>query len=500
MNTFVSLLLFIVALGVLVTIHELGHFLFAKSFNVYCSDFSIGFGYKILKIVRDDPDLKKDSLFWIKSRNKKRETNFSIGIVPLGGYVAMLGEDDDETIKTSPELKGRSVEDLSYWKKLLVFFAGIMMNFILAWFIFFISASCFEQKKVEYINVVQVDNSTLANKSVTIDKDGTIPFEFTSPVVDSSGNKESYYGVYVNNLKGDTTELIYSINDPSVPVKISNNNNYYSLVFDTSSASLNNTDYSNCFKLVLAKNYSDSETAMYYPVLDEKNNYTFYTFSIGEAIDAIPFNFTKITNQDDKGVTSNVYLHLSLNNTAKLNKVGFGIYVYSYWNGLKSFGVASKNWLTSTDLIGRTLVKLFYDPNTWSSVGGPVAMFTQTTSILSDYPFYVYLNTWAVISVNLAIFNLLPFPGLDGWQILVCLIEWAVNGVKNAKNAKKKLATATSSLSNDAKEINVGNKENFLSRNWKFPPKIKNRISYLGLALLFLLAAIIFIKDLVGLF
>src|SRR5574344_747933 len=500
MNTFVSLLLFIIALGVLVTIHELGHFLFAKSFNVYCSDFSIGFGYKILKIVREDPDLKKDSLIWIKSKNKKRETNFSIGIVPLGGYVAMLGEDDDEAIKNAPELKGRSVEDLAYWKKLLVFFAGIMMNFILAWLIFFISASCFEQKKVEYINVVQVDDSIMANKTLTIDKDGTIPFEFTSPVINSNGEKESYYGVYINNLESDTTKLIYSVNDPAVPVKISNNNNFYSLIFDTSSASLNNTDYSNCFKLVLAKNYSTTGTAMYYPVLAEKNNYTFYTFSIGETIDAIPVYFTKMTSQDVKGTKNNVYLHLSLDSEAKLNKLGVGSYVHSYWNGWNSINGASKNWLTSTDLIGRTLVKLFYDPNTWSSVGGPVAIFTQTTSILSDYPFYVYLNTWAVISVNLAIFNLLPFPGLDGWQILVCLIEWVVNGVKRAKN--KKNNNVVTPVNSDAKEINVGEKqvENSSNNRWKFPPKIKNIISYVGLGLLFALMIVIFIKDIIGLF
>ena len=51
-NTWLGLLLFFVGLGLLVTIHELGHFIAAKSFKVYCSDFSIGFGPKIVKIKR----------------------------------------------------------------------------------------------------------------------------------------------------------------------------------------------------------------------------------------------------------------------------------------------------------------------------------------------------------------------------------------------------------------------------------------------------------------
>ena len=80
-NTLLSLVLFFIALGVLVTIHEFGHFIAAKSFKVYCTDFSIGFGPKIVKIKRE-----------------KWETTFSIGVLPLGGYVSMLGEDDEESV------------------------------------------------------------------------------------------------------------------------------------------------------------------------------------------------------------------------------------------------------------------------------------------------------------------------------------------------------------------------------------------------------------------
>ena len=47
----------------------------------------------------------------------------------------------------------------------------------------------------------------------------------------------------------------------------------------------------------------------------------------------------------------------------------------------------------------------------------------ETTSVLQNYGFGTFLKMWALISVNLAVFNLLPFPGLDGWQLLVLGVE-----------------------------------------------------------------------------
>ena len=72
----VSIVLFIVSLGVLITLHELGHLTMAKLFNVYCQEFSIGFGPALLH-----------------KRGKGKETYFSIRAIPLGGYVSMYGEE-----------------------------------------------------------------------------------------------------------------------------------------------------------------------------------------------------------------------------------------------------------------------------------------------------------------------------------------------------------------------------------------------------------------------
>ncbi len=68
-----------VLLGVLILVHELGHFLFAKLFDVKVLRFSLGFGPKLLAITRG-------------------ETEYRLSLVPLGGYVRLLGEDPGEPI------------------------------------------------------------------------------------------------------------------------------------------------------------------------------------------------------------------------------------------------------------------------------------------------------------------------------------------------------------------------------------------------------------------
>ena len=75
LDTIISIILFILAFGILICIHEAGHLSMAKLFKVYCKEYSIGFGPAIF------------------SRKKEgHETKFSIRAIPLGGYVSMVGE------------------------------------------------------------------------------------------------------------------------------------------------------------------------------------------------------------------------------------------------------------------------------------------------------------------------------------------------------------------------------------------------------------------------
>lgn len=114
MNTLFS---FILVLGLLIFIHELGHFLFAKLFGVRVLKFSLGFGPKVFgKVVG--------------------ETEYVISALPLGGYVKMFGENPDEQ-KVSDEDKGAAFAHKTIFQRFLIIFAGPLFNLVFPVFLFF---------------------------------------------------------------------------------------------------------------------------------------------------------------------------------------------------------------------------------------------------------------------------------------------------------------------------------------------------------------------------
>ncbi|MCX7635116.1 MAG: RIP metalloprotease RseP [Syntrophales bacterium] len=105
----------IILLGVLIFAHELGHFLTAKYFNIGVLKFSLGFGRKLVG-------------------KKIGETEYLISLIPLGGYVKLLGETEGEVL--SAEDRRRSFMHQSVWKRIAVVAAGPLFNFLLAVVIF----------------------------------------------------------------------------------------------------------------------------------------------------------------------------------------------------------------------------------------------------------------------------------------------------------------------------------------------------------------------------
>lgn len=116
MNTAVS---FIAVLGILIFVHELGHFLFAKFFKVRVLKFSLGFGPKVFsKIVGD--------------------TEYQLSALPLGGYVKMFGENLKEQEEAGKEEKDASFAHKAVWQRFLIVFAGPLFNLLFTLLIFFL--------------------------------------------------------------------------------------------------------------------------------------------------------------------------------------------------------------------------------------------------------------------------------------------------------------------------------------------------------------------------
>lgn len=120
MSLFITIISFVFILGVTVTIHEFGHFLFAKKAGIYVYEFSIGMGPRLFKFKR-----------------KNDETDYSIRLLPIGGYVQMAGE-DIEVDKNIP--KDKLLQSKTWIQRFLTMVAGVMFNFLLAIVVLFIIA------------------------------------------------------------------------------------------------------------------------------------------------------------------------------------------------------------------------------------------------------------------------------------------------------------------------------------------------------------------------
>lgn len=121
-NMFINIIIFILCLSFIVLVHELGHLLAAKKIGVFCYEFSIGMGPKIFS-------------------KKFKETVYSIRLLPLGGYVAMAGEDEmNEELKDKYQVGEipfeRTLKGINKFKRIIIFLAGIFFNFLLAYLIF----------------------------------------------------------------------------------------------------------------------------------------------------------------------------------------------------------------------------------------------------------------------------------------------------------------------------------------------------------------------------
>jgi regulator of sigma E protease len=112
-----SILSFILVLGVLIFVHELGHFLLAKAFGVRVLKFSLGFGNKLV------------GRTW-------GETEYLISAFPLGGYVKMYGEQQEEEVR--PEDQYRSFSHKPVWQRFGIVFGGPLFNLVFAVVLFFL--------------------------------------------------------------------------------------------------------------------------------------------------------------------------------------------------------------------------------------------------------------------------------------------------------------------------------------------------------------------------
>lgn len=427
MDSVVATILFIIALGLLICLHELGHFFFAKLFGVYCHEFSIGFG----------PAL-------IHKRGKGKETYFSLRIIPVGGYVSMYGEEGEvpeEGLKLPEE---RSLEGIKKWKKGIIISAGIIVNTILAIIFFFVSNFCFPISLSSSLIRVTPE-STLVEQISDNDE-----LKFTLQ------DDNLYFSWTYTNIDGIIHSDIYAIIDDEVDIE----GNKYVLTY-TPLGTKGDTNLSSGLRLYHAITKEQiPEGSKIYEVyknwIAKENAPTYFPdVSLNSYVPTSDFDveLTIITSDEVEKVLP-VTIKVS---EGKFQDLGLFMKKIDKWLPV------SERWSNTWDDFGNASIAVFkglgtlFSKNGIKNMSGIVGIFSYSTNLYSNYAFSTYLYFWGLISINLAIFNLLPFPGLDGWQLLVTIVE----GV-----TRKKL-----------------------------PSKFKQIMSFIGMALLIVLLVVIVVFD-----
>ena len=192
----------VVLLGLLIFVHELGHFLVAKYFKVKVETFSLGFGPKLFKFKRGD-------------------TVYAISAIPLGGYVKMFG--DDPTAEISAEDRQHSFTHKPVAQRIAVVLAGPLMNFMFA-ILLFMSIALIGEPTLSPVLGDIADSSPAAKAGfhsgdsvVAVNSNPVQSWEDMQHVIEHSGGQPVKFDVLREDGKKDTVQVVpKTIPNPSV--------------------------------------------------------------------------------------------------------------------------------------------------------------------------------------------------------------------------------------------------------------------------------------------
>lgn len=372
MTYILYLLLAVVILLFMVLVHEFGHYIVGRMLNFKITEFSVGFG---------------KALF---SRKNKRGELISLRIFPLGGYCAFAGE--EETDANNKE----AFNNQAPWKRILVFLAGVTFNFATA-VVFSLILLCTIGYDIPQVK--SITSATVAEFSSKYDKN---IIDIYAPTIAEIEQLQA--GDVIISIDGQKIDFAYgaNYNDIISERAIQFNGDVYCLSQGKS-------------KLFVDFNEEKSETE--HLTDEEYNNLAIMNAVVkrdGEYQNVkIPFYRVTLSVLDEEGnPTGETEYKYVWNTTVKA-------YVHTFTEGLRravpfAFGMA---WIV---LKSFWLMITFQLP--LSSIGGPITTISQIATI-TQASFSNILVLIPLISANLAIFNILPIPALDGAHVIFTTIE-----------------------------------------------------------------------------
>jgi regulator of sigma E protease len=405
----------VVALGALIFIHELGHFLVAKGMGVGVERFSLGFGPRIFSF-------------------RRGETEYCVSIVPLGGYVKMTGEEahgEDAIHPATEELPvdpAKSFSAKPLWARALIVFAGPGMNFVLAAVIFSVVFAVVGVPVLEpTIGRVTTDSAAaqagLRPRDQVVAIDGK-PVEHWGEIEDAvarANGRPLALTIVRDGARQDVTVTPRKVpvrtpfNEPTEAWSIGARPYLPPVVGEVrpgmpaAEAGLQPRDR------VVALNGQPIET---WDELAEMIS--------TRADETLTLRIERGGSRMDLTVTPRVEVERdALGNETKVGRIGIATATSQTFKRSDPLTAAARGVARAWDVTAITVVsiwKLATGTIPASNIGGPLQITMvagqQAQQGLVSYAFFV-----ALISVNLAILNLLPVPMLDGGHLLFFAIE-----------------------------------------------------------------------------
>jgi regulator of sigma E protease len=403
MTIFVYIFSFVVLISIIVFIHELGHFSFARLFGVRVLDFSIGFGRSI------------------KSWETKSKTIFNLRLLPFGGYVKMNGEDILEKSQSSDSYSSKK-----YYQKLLITLGGPIFNFVLAIIIFFI-INLLGIYKILPITGDVLPNSIAYEQGIEkgdlISKIDNIPISsFSEAQVALSKRLGDSGDLKIQILRNDNTfDFFLPINNWLISKEPSNL--LYELgIFPPLKPIIGS--------VVEASPAAKGKIKSGDKVIEISDKPITYWGDIREEINKSRGNeiLVKIL-RENKIDTLRVKPSLAENTFNWQIGISSSFEISDKVRVLEKFSVKDslKNSISQTYIViesSMTFIrKIIFGQVSAKNLGGPVMIGQYAGESVIYGGFYSFFYLIALISISLGIVNLFPLPVLDGGQAVILTIE-----------------------------------------------------------------------------
>jgi regulator of sigma E protease len=391
-------------LAILILIHEIGHFVSAKLVGIRVEEFGIGIPPRLFGFRRGD-------------------VLYSINLLPIGGFVRVLGEDGKSMSPDSMQAKGKL-------QRTLFFAAGSIMNLLLAFVLMIVLVgSQGENKNMTYIVNVSPNSPAAAAGWVSGDRILTVDGKNISNVnqVISDVNATAGNPVAVAVKRGDKTinsTVTPRVDPPPGQGKIGIQlDEAFQAKIRVSGVDANSPGQKAGFQA------GDVITSIAGTPIDDSVSYRYAL--LNNANKTIPV----VVTRDGKSMTLQFAVP-ELSSTTNQLSVGvnatqdFVMYPVAWW---KIVPEGIKQTFSTLDQMFHGLVLLVRGDVPVQGIAGPIGMGQLTSEVIkaSDAPVWATLtNIMILLSLNLAVLNLLPFPALDGGRLLFVLIETLRRGKK----------------------------------------------------------------------